>query len=97
MSMYQKVADWGYKKGLKDIRKKIQKAIKNKRLVFLSDNYVLYTTPDDNKKTCNFPQMAQLAVAVGGWEENMKTLGITNQDIVNILTEEYAKSKGGKK
>jgi len=87
------IASWGYKQGLKGIRKKIEKVVKSKRLVFLGDDNVLFIDKQGKKQWYNFTQMAQIAVDVGGWSGQMATLGITNQDIVNILVEEYAKHK----
>lgn len=87
------IEDWGHKQGLKGIRNKIEKAIKQNRLVFLGDNHVLYTDKDGQKTTCNFAQAVQLFIDVSGWNSQMATLYITNQDIENILVELYAKQK----
>jgi uncharacterized hydantoinase/oxoprolinase family protein len=87
------IFSWAYKRGIRDIRKKIEKAIKEKRLVFLGDNHVLYIDKQGRKQSLNFYQATQTFIDLGGWSKNMVTLGITNQDIVNILVEEYSKQK----
>lgn len=87
------IEDWGRKQGLKGIRKKIEKTIKQKRLVFLGDNQVLYTNKDGNKTSYDFAQAVQKFIDIGGWSRNMATLYITNQDIENILVELYAEQK----
>jgi hypothetical protein len=87
------ITEWGRKQGLKDIHRKIEKIIKNKRLVFLGDNHVLYIGKDNKRREYNFDQFVQVAIDVGGWQKNMTILSITNLDIVNILEELYAKQK----
>lgn len=91
------ISSWGYKQGIKGIRKKIEKAITENRLVFLGDNNVLYTDKQGKKQSMNLDQAVEVFIELGGWSRNMTTLGITNQDIVNILVEEYAKQKKGAK
>lgn len=89
------IMGWGYRQGLKGIRKQIEKVIKKGRLAFLDDNKVSYTEKDGKQSEYDYSQFAEIAVDVGGWDNQMSTLGITRQDIVNILQEEYAKSKKG--
>ena len=93
MDLFARTMDWGYKKGLKDIRKQIRRTIEKKRLVFLGDDNVLYIDRQGKRGTYSFDQMAEIAIEVGGWKGQMVQLGITHQDIVNILVEEYAKNK----
>lgn len=97
MGIFEKLLNFGCKRGTKDIQSQIQKTIKAKRLVFLGDNHVLYIDKQSKRKEYNFEQMVDVAIKVGGWENNMATLMITRQDVVNILTEEYAKHKKGVK
>lgn len=93
MGIFGKAVDWGYRQGLKNIREKLQKAIKEKRLVFLGDNHVLYIDKQGKRKEYNFEQMVDVAIEAGRWKKNMESLIITRQDVVNILEEEYAKHK----
>jgi len=93
MGFFDKALDWGYKQGLKGIREKLQKAIKEKRLVFIGDNHVLYIDKKGKRAEHNFEQMVEVAIEAGGWQKNMESLAITHQDVVNILVEEYAKHK----
>lgn len=87
------ITEWGHKQGLKAIRNKIEKIIKNKRLVFLGDNHVLYIDKEGKRQEYNFDEFTQIAIDVGGWSKNMATLSITNLDVINILEELYAKQK----
>lgn len=93
MGLFEKSVEWGCKQGLEGIRKQIEKVIKEKRLVFLGNDHVLYTDKEGVKRNYTFEQIANIAVYVGGWEQQMTTLGITVHDVVNVLTEEYAKHK----
>ena len=93
MGFFDKAFDWGYKQGLKGIREKLQKTIKEKRLVFIGDNQVLYIDKQGKRAEYNFEQMVDVAIEAGGWQKNMESLSITHQDVVNVLTEEYAKQK----
>ena len=89
--VFGKIVDWGYREGMKGIREKIQKIIKKKRLVFLSDDKVAYTEKNNKTTEYTFDEFVKVAIDVGGWQQNMTTLGITEQDIKNVLTEEYVK------
>lgn len=91
--IYNWIYNWIYKGGLKGIRKQIQKVIKKKRLIFLGDNNVMYIDKKGKRMNFNFERFADVAIEAGGWSESMVKFGITNQDVVNILTEEYAKHK----
>ena len=37
--------------------------------------------------------MVAILVEAGGWQQQMETLGINDQDIINILTEVQAQKK----
>ncbi|MDD4876766.1 MAG: hypothetical protein PHQ86_06545 [Dehalococcoidales bacterium] len=93
MDLLQKTLGWAYKKGIKDIRGKIEKIIKKKRLIFLGDNHLLYINKEGKRNEYNFGQAASKFIVEGGWADQMVELGITINDIVNILVEEYAKHK----
>ena len=95
MDIIQKTMDWAYKKGIKDIRKQVGKIITKKRLVFLSDNQLLYINKQGKRSEYNFGQAASKFIVEGGWADQMAKLGITINDIENILVEEYAKQKEG--
>ncbi len=98
MGTLEKTLEWGRKKGLNDIKNRIEKVVKKKRLVFLDDNLVSYTDKNGNKSEYTFDEMVNTSVKVGGWTYNMATLGINDSDIKNILVEEYNKQnkKGAK-
>jgi len=93
MDLLQKTMDWAYKKAMKDIRGKIEKIIKKKRLIFLGDNHLLYIDKHGSKKEYNFGQASSRFIDEGDWANQMAKLGITINDIENILAEEYAKHK----
>jgi len=93
MDIIQKTMDWAYKKGIKDIHKQIEKIIKKKRLVFLGDNHLLYINKQGKRNECNFGEAASKFIIEGGWADQMAKIGITINDIENILVEEYAKQK----
>lgn len=88
-----KAIAWGYGKGLKGIEKQIQKVIKQNRLVFLGDNKILFTDKRGKKREYTFDKMASKAIEDGGWADQMVDLGLTIQDIKDILTREYEKQK----
>lgn len=93
MGELEKFLLWGYKCGIKDIRKRIQKNIKNGRLVFLNRERILFTYKDGQREEMPYYMMAKKAMELGDWKKNMVTLGITENDIVNILMEEYEKQR----
>jgi len=93
MDLLQKTMDWAYKKGINDIRKKIEKIIKKKRLVFLGDNHLLYINKQGKRNEYSFGQASSKFIDEGEWADQMAKLGITINDIENILVEEYAKQK----
>lgn len=91
--MLGKLMQWGYDKGLKEIEKQVVKAIKEGRLVFSSATHVSYINKQGEIAKYDLEQMAKVAVEVGGWQDTMEKLGITNQDVVDILIKERAKQK----
>lgn len=93
MDLMQKTLEWGYKEGIKNIRGKIEKIVKKKRLIFLGDNHLLYINKQGKKNEYNFGQAASKFIVEGGWADQMVKLGITINDIEDILGEEYAKHK----
>jgi hypothetical protein len=97
MGLIDKVISWGNSKGLQYIEKQIQKVIKEKRLVFLDDNHVGFIDKDNKKHAYTFDQVVGVAIETGKWQEQMNTLGITTQDIKDILTQEYEKQNKGAK
>lgn len=88
---FEQIVIWGKKRGLKDIEGKIQKRIREKRLVFLSENEVVYIDKYGNRARYTFDEVVDKFIAVGGWAEQMATLGITTQDVRDILQREYTK------
>ena len=87
------ILDWAYSQGKRGIEKQIHKAIEKKRLVLLNGNHVLYISKEGERTTCSFKQVVGIFKDVGGWGEQMIKLGITDNDVEDILQEEYKKHK----
>jgi len=88
-----RIIGWGQKKGLKDIKKKIQKAIESKRLIFQSDDSILFIDKQGRKGKYTFGKAVSMFIATGGWANRMTDLGLTHQDIKDVLMQEYEKQK----
>ena len=93
---FDKIVSWGLRKGLKGIDDKIRKIIKAKRLVFLGEDKVLYIDKYGVKRELTFGKAVSEFISAGGWADQMATLGITHQDVKDILKREYEKQRGGK-
>lgn len=88
-----KIIGWGQKKGLKDIEKKIRRAIESNRLIFQGDNSVLFIDKQGKKGKYTFDKLVSLFIDIGGWANKMTDLGLTHQDIKDVLMQEYEKQK----
>lgn len=95
MNIFSKTVQWGYEQGKKGIRKRIEQLIENKRLFFAEDNRVTYYNKQGQRREYSLEEFVKVAIEVGGWQEQMNTLGITEDDIKNILVELQQKYKGG--
>jgi hypothetical protein len=93
MGLIDKAINWGYREGLKGIERQIQKVIKENRLVFLGDNNILFTDKHGKKASHTFDDMVKLLIEVGKWQKQMETLGLVEQDVKDILLQEYTKQK----
>ena len=88
-----KLLGWGQEKGLEDIKKKIQKAIESNRLIFQGDDSVLFINKQGRKGKYTFGKAVSMFIATGGWANGMADLGLTHQDIKDVLVQEYEKQK----
>ena len=93
MGMCDRMIMWGCSKGLDGIEKQIQKVIKRKRLTFLNDDKVLFINKKGKQMEYTFDKMASEAIDIGGWANSMAELGLTHQDVKDILMREYEKQK----
>jgi len=93
MGIIDRAIEWGYRKGLEGIGEQIRKVIEKKRMVFLGDDKILYTDKQGKQRELTFDKMASEAIVLGGWADQMITLGLTHQDIKDILKREYEKQK----
>ncbi len=76
------------------IRSKIEKVVKEKRLVFLDNDEVDYTDKQGVKKTISLDDMTKILVGASG-EDNLSQVGITPDMVKDMLLEERNKQKGG--
>ena len=94
--MLNRMQDWGYQQGRKQIADKIHKIVKKKRLKFLDDNRLIYIDKDQIPREWDFNRAASQFIVIGGWDSQMLTLGLTVDDVKTIIVEEYKKQKGVK-
>jgi len=93
MGLIWKMVGWGQGKGLRDIKKKIQKAIESNRLIFQGDDSILFTDKQGRVGKYTFDKAVSMFIATGGWANGMADLGLTHQDIKDVLIQEYEKQK----
>ena len=93
MGLLERTMGWGQSMGLKGMEKRIQAIIKKKRLVFLGENHVQYIDKEKQMQNLNFDQAVKVFIDIGGWQNSMEQLGLTEQDIKLILIKEYQKQK----
>lgn len=86
-----RIASWIVRKGTKST---IRKLVEEERLVFLSSDRVSYTNKEGGKDSLSFKEMTALI-----WDKTdpgiIMLSGITEEDIKNILIEEYQKQQKG--
>lgn len=93
MGLYEKLffntVNWGKEKGLQDIAGKIHNVIEKKRFIFLDENKVRYIEKDGTEYELTFDDVVNMFIEIGKWESQMKDLGLSVQDIKDILVKEY--------
>lgn len=87
-----RLANWLVGKSTKSL---IHKIVKQKRLVFTGDNQADYTDKNGIKTHVTFSKMAGLIMRATGGQASL--FGMNEDDIKNMIKEEYQKQKEVKK
>lgn len=90
--MLQNAMVWGYDAGKAMILNRIKQVYDNGRFKYLPNNKYLYVDREGNKKTYRIKSLVKKYIKVGGWELSMAILGITENDVKEII-EQYDNDK----
>ncbi len=94
LTLKDKLADvivWGRDNGLIDIESKIEKAINDNRLWYVTKNKVRYIDKQGVEKEYSLKKMVKVAIKVGDWQGQMNLLGISGEDIYDIFCKMHSK------